>query len=92
MKKATIYATAIVLSLALTGCGKALKEENAQLKEQVTQLTELNNSLTAEKQNLETQLADMTVKVSGLEAEMTTIKEQRDAKMKARPVPGKKKS
>ena len=57
MNKVMRVGTAIVLALALTGCGKAAKEENARLTEQVTQLTELNNTLTTEKTSLETQVA-----------------------------------
>lgn len=90
MNKALRVGTAIVLALAVAGCGKALKEENAQLKEQMTQMTEMNNMLTTEKTSLETQVAEMTAKIAGLETEKTALSEQLAAKIRARPAPKKK--
>lgn len=91
MNKALKVGAAIVVAIALTGCGKALKEENARLTEQVTLMTEQNSSLTGEKGSLEAQVAELSAKVTGLEAENGQLKEQLAAKIKARPGPAKKK-
>ncbi len=72
----------------LAGCGKALEEENARLKEQVAQLTELNGALTSEKQSLDIQIQDLTERVRGLEAQNATISAELAAKQ--HPAPSKK--
>ncbi len=90
MNKAVKVGAAIVLALAITGCGKELKEQNAKLTEQVTQFTEMNATLTTEKTTLEQQVGELTAKVAGLEAEKASLAEQLAAKTKARPTPKKK--
>lgn len=90
MRTLGIVVAAMVVAIAVAGCGKEIKEQNLRLTEQVAQFTELNNSLTAKNQALEAQVTEMSAKIQTIQNENILLKEQMAAKIKARPVPKKR--
>lgn len=75
MKKIGLLSMVLVALLFASGCGSAMKQENAQLKGQVSSLTEENN-------NLKNQVATLQKESDDLKSQVANVTAERDAAQK----------
>jgi septal ring factor EnvC (AmiA/AmiB activator) len=81
MKKLSFLGLALAVLLVTTGCGQKIKQENEQLKAQVSAITAENNSLKTQVATLQKEGEDFRAQIAGLTAELDTTKQQlEDAK------------
>lgn len=81
MKKLSFLGLALAVLLVTTGCGQKIKQENEQLKAQVSSITAENTSLKTQVATLQKEGEDFRAQIAGLTAELDTTKQQlEDAK------------
>lgn len=83
MKKIGTFGIVLAAMLFVSGCGQQLKQENEQLKGQVSTLTEENNSLKNKVASLEKEAADLKTQNANLTAEKDALKKELESKSKA---------
>jgi predicted nucleic acid-binding Zn-ribbon protein len=76
MRKASFLGLALAALLITTGCGQKIKQENEQLKAQVSSITAENADLKTQLATLQKEGEDLRAQVSGLTAELDTTKQQ----------------
>jgi len=81
MKKFGLLSMVLVALLFASGCGSALKQENAQLKTQMSKVTEENTNLknevatlTQSNDELKSQVANLTAEKEALQKEFDALK------------------
>jgi predicted nuclease with TOPRIM domain len=92
MRMTTMAGLALLVALALAGCGQDIKKENEQLKAQVAALQKENvalkgegTSLRADAEAMKKQLAELTKEKTGLEEQVKTLQATLAAKPSATP-------
>lgn len=93
MRKIGLLGLVFAALLFVSGCGQQLKQENEQLKGQVSTLTEENTNLKNQVATLQKDGEDLKSRVASLTAERDAAKMELEAKSKpaAKAVKGKKK-
>lgn len=82
MRKIGLLSMVFAAALFMSGCGQQLKQENEQLKGQVSTITEENNTLKNKVATLEKQVEDLNTQVANLTAERDAAKKELEAKAK----------
>lgn len=83
MKKIGLLGMVFMALLFVSGCGQQLKQENEQLKGQISTLTEENTSLKNKVATLEKETEDLKGQVTSLTAERDAAKKELEAKAAA---------
>lgn len=89
MRKIGLLSMVFVALLFVSGCGQKVKQENEQLKAQVSTLTEESNNLKTQVAALQTEVEDAKAQVTSLTAELDATKKELEV-AKAKPVTKKR--
>ncbi len=87
-KKLGLFGMVLAALLFTAGCGQQLKQENEQLKGQISTLTEENNGLKNQVATLQKEAEDLKNHVTSLTAERDAAKKELEARAK-KPAPAK---
>jgi uncharacterized coiled-coil DUF342 family protein len=79
VKKAGILGVVFASFLLVAGCGQQLKQENEQLKAQVTTFTEESNNLKNQVAGLQKEVDDIKAQLSGATAERDAARKELDS-------------
>ncbi|MBI5643024.1 MAG: hypothetical protein HY954_06085 [Deltaproteobacteria bacterium] len=89
-KKIGLLSMVFALLLFVSGCGQQLKQENEQLKGQISTLTEENNTLKNQVASIQKEAEDLKAQVASISAERDAAKKELEAKSKPAAKPAKK--